>query len=117
MDVKAGTNRPNQERYKYLIDSILLNKEVWMLQASDGSFAMFEDATGQSYVAVWPDKESTGPFAMDDWEGYIPGRMGLGEFLNWMDELKNDGIMIGAFPNSAMQSLALDPLDLKKQLS
>lgn len=117
MDVNASNNKSNQERYKYLIDSIILNKQVWMLQASDGSFAMFEDTNGQSYVAVWPDKESTVPFTIDDWEGYTPDCMGLGEFLDWMNELKNDGIMIGAFPNSAMQSLALDPLDFKKQLT
>ncbi len=117
MDELAKSNMSDQERYKYLVDSILLNKQVWMLQAIDGSYAMFEDPKEQSYVAVWPDKESTMPFAIDDWEGYEPNRMGIGEFLDWMHELKNDNIMIGAFPNSAMQSLAVDPLEFKKQLS
>lgn len=111
------SNKTDQERYIYLVDSILQNKQVWMLQAEDGFFAMFEDNNGQSYIPVWPDKELTMPFAVDDWEGYIPARMGLGEFLNWMDELKNDNIMIGAFPESNMQSLAIDPIDFKKQLS
>ncbi len=117
MDVNASNKKSNQERYKYLVNSILLNKQIWLLQASDSSFAMFEDASEQSYVAVWPDKESTAPFAIDDWEGYTSARMGLGEFIDWMKELKNDGIMIGAFPDSTMQSLAVDPLDFKKQLT
>jgi hypothetical protein len=117
MDVNAGNNKSNQERYEYLVDSILRNKQVWMLQASDGSFAMFEDANGNSYVAVWPDNESAAPFTIDDWEGYIVARMGIGEFLDWMNELKADGILIGAYPNQSMQSLAIDPLDFKKQLS
>ena len=117
MDANASNNKSNQERYKYLVDSILLNKQIWMLLASDRSFAMFEDTSGQSYVAVWPDRESSLPFAIDNWEGYTPARMALGEFLDWMNELKNDGIMIGAFPNSAMLSLAVDPLDFKKQLT
>ena len=116
MDINTSNNKSDQERYKYLVDHILLNKQVWMLQASDDSFAMFEDANGHSYIAVWPDKESTMPFIIDDWESYTPARMGLGELLDWMNELKNDDIMIGAFPNSAMQSLAIDPLDFKKQL-
>jgi len=117
MDVKASDNMSNQERYNYLVDSVLQNKQIWLLQSSDESYAMFEDANGQSYVAIWPDKESAVPFAIDDWEGYTPARMGLGEFLNWMNELKKDGIMIGAFPDSAMHSLAVDPLDFKKQLT
>jgi hypothetical protein len=110
-------DKSGQDRYKYLIDSILQSRKIWMLQAEDGSFAMFEDNSGQSYVPVWPDKEMTEPFAVDDWEGYIPASMGLGEFLDWMNELKKDGIMIGAFPDSNMQSLSVDPLAFKSQLT
>jgi hypothetical protein len=106
----------NQDRYKYLVDTVLMNKEIWLLQTVTGLFAMFEDDNDFSYVAVWPEKEFAEPFAVDDWEGYIPTRMGLGEFLDWMKELKEDQIMIGAFPNSNMQSLAVDPLEFKKQL-
>jgi hypothetical protein len=116
MDKQQLINLTDQDRFKYLVDAVKINKEIWLLQSEQGMFAMFEDDKSCSYVAVWPEKELAIPFAIDDWEGYSPARMGIGEFINWLKELKNDQIMIGAFPNTNMKSLAVDPLELKKLL-
>jgi hypothetical protein len=77
---------------------------------------MFEDDNGQQYIPVWPEKEFADSYAIGDWDGYESERMGLHEFLDWMQELQNDQIMIGAFPNSIMQAIPIEPLSFKKQL-
>jgi hypothetical protein len=107
---------PDNERYEYLINHAAKHKEVWLLHAVDGLYAMFEDQTGQQYIPVWPEKEYASSYAIDDWDGYSSDRMGLGEFLDWLKELKNDMIFIGVFPDSNFQAIPVDPLVLKQQL-
>ena len=107
---------PDNERLGLLIQSVSEHKEIWLLQTSEGFFAMFEDGEGKSYIPVWPEKEIAQQFASDDWEGYMAGRMGLGEFLDWMQELKDDQILIGAFPLLNKKALAIDPIDFKNRL-
>ena len=106
----------DQERFVYLINTIAEHKEIWLLQSTEGFFAMFEGGDSQSFIPIWPEKELAQSMACDDWDDYKPERMGLGEFLTWMDELKDDGIFIGAFPYSNHKALAVDPIDLKNQL-
>jgi hypothetical protein len=104
----------NSERYDFLIKMVSFKKEIWLLHTDDGLFAMLEDANNQSYIPVWPEKDYAATYAVDDWEGYSPERMGLGEFLDWMKELKEDGIMIGAFPYGDSQAMAVDPIEFGK---
>ncbi len=116
MNPEDISNLPDKERYEYLIKHVNKQKEIWLLQAQDGLYAMFEDDNGQQYIPVWPEKAFADSYAVGDWDGYESERMGLHEFLDWMQELQNDQIMIGAFPNSSMQAIPVEPLSLKKQL-
>jgi hypothetical protein len=115
-NIENINNLSDKERYSYLIQQIVKNHLIWLLEAEDGSFAMFEDANGLSYIPVWPDKEFAANYAVDDWDGYHAESMSLNEFLEWMKELKEDEILIGAFPNSDMHSLAADPIEFKNQI-
>jgi hypothetical protein len=113
----TGINRLSEkERYEYLIQSVASHKEIWLLQDNDSSFAMFEDETGNSYIPVWPEKSLAQYHAVDDWSGYAAERMGLNEFMEWLGELKEDQILIGAIPDANMHALSVDPLEFKKQL-
>jgi hypothetical protein len=116
MDTRHIADLPDHDRYKYLINHVVKYKEIWLLKARDGFYAMFEDSAGKSYIPVWPDKESADQYAIDDWHGYVSESMDLKELLEWMNELKEDQIMIGAFPNPKLEALAVDPLDFRKQL-
>jgi hypothetical protein len=107
---------PDAERFVYFIQEIISHKGVWLLKAHDGLYAMVEDDHSQTYLPVWPDSASAKEFTTGDWEEYVPELMGLFEFLDWLQELKGDDVLIGVFPNSKMQSLAADPLELKKQI-
>jgi hypothetical protein len=115
--MEANMNeRSNPERYAYLLSTVVKQQEIWLLKARDGFYAMFEDGAKQSYLPVWPDKEYAQGYATGDWEEYEPEAMSLKEFLEWLPELKEDEIKIGAFPNSNSESMGVDAIDLKKQL-
>jgi hypothetical protein len=116
MENKKSENTENSDRYVIFLNEIIAQKAVWLLKAHDGLYAMVEDNNNQTYLPVWPEEKSLKEFATDDWEGYMPERMNLAEFLDWMQELKTDEILIGVYPNSQMQSLAVDPMELKKQV-
>ena len=107
----------DNDRFEYLITQIIKNREVWLLHAIDGLYAMFEDENEFQYIPVWPEKEFADSHAIGDWDGYTSDRMGLGEFLDWLQELKDDEIYIGAFPSAAMRAISVDPIDLKKRLA
>jgi hypothetical protein len=105
-----------KSRYEFFISEITTNKEVWLLKAHDGLYAMFEDNNNQTYLPVWPGKSYAEQFASDDWDNYTTESMGLTEFLNWMKELKEHDILIGAFPNENGQSMAIDPMEFSGRL-
>jgi hypothetical protein len=117
MEAPVLSGYSDSERYEFLIKMVSFRKEIWLLQTSDGLFAMLEDANNQSYIPVWPEKDFASTFAVDDWEGYQAERMGLGEFLEWMTELKEDGIIIGAFPYNNSPVMAIDPIEFQKILT
>ena len=113
---KETENNDNAKRFEYLVSEIITHKKVWLLKAHDGLYAMFEDANNQAYLPIWPGEADAARFSADDWEGYIPEEMAFGEFLSWTDELKEDNILIGAYPNENMQSMSIDPTEFKQRL-
>lgn len=96
----------DEQRYQQLIQTIASKKEVWLLFAYEGMYAMLDDEEGNQYLPVWPDEKFAKDYAKEDWDGYFPERMGIGEFLSWLDELEEDGIKIAAFPISENQATA-----------
>jgi hypothetical protein len=116
MNTNKISELPDHDRYEYLLRHVVKNREIWLLHAKDGLYAMFEDEKGQQYIPVWPEKEFADSYAVDDWEGYEAEGMGFNEFINWMKELKDDQIFIGAFPNNRLEAIPLDPMVFKTQL-
>jgi hypothetical protein len=116
MDAKNISEQTEKERYDYFLEQALLKNEIWLLQAQEGLYAMFEDDNAKQYIPVWPGKEFSDSYATGDWEGYQSERMELKEFIDWMQELRDDEIFIGVFPDQNMQAIPTDPIKLKKQL-
>jgi hypothetical protein len=92
--------KSDAERYNFLIETITSNREVWLLQAYSGMYAMLDDEQENQYLPVWPEKKYAENYAKLEWTDYEAERMGIGEFLSWLDELEEDGIKIAAFPVS-----------------
>jgi hypothetical protein len=114
--MKKVNELTESERYDYFIDQALMQNEIWLLQAQEGLYAMCEDDNGKQYIPVWPAKEFSDSYATGEWEEYQSERMDLKEFIDWMQELRDDEIFIGVFPDEHMHAIPTDPIKLKKQL-
>jgi hypothetical protein len=104
----------DEVRYNYLIQEVVKNKEICLLQAMDGMFAMLEDSTGQEYIPVWAKSDHAARYATEDWQDYTPIAMELFEFNSWMKELNDDEVKIAAFPNSPDRIIPVDALHIKR---
>jgi len=104
----------NHEKF---VEIVLKSKEIWLLKADDGLFAMFEDEKNQQYLPVWTSNESATEFISDEWILYKAEAMGIYEFMNWLKELKSDKVLIGLIPENSTQALPVDPVRFQELLS
>ncbi|HBS86603.1 MAG: hypothetical protein A2W91_20510 [Bacteroidetes bacterium GWF2_38_335] len=110
---KMGDN----ERYAFLIESAVKNREIWLLKATEGMYAMLEDDNGNQYIPVWPEMKAAADYANDGWEDYTTDRMGIGEYLEWMNELDEDKILVAAFPITGKPIIPINPKVIKEHIS
>jgi hypothetical protein len=52
-----------------------------------------------------------------DWQDYIATSMNLQEFSDWLKELNEDQILIGAYPKENMQVIPMQPTEMLTHLS
>jgi hypothetical protein len=103
--------------YGEFLGHLLEHQSVWLLQAKEGLFAMFEDKNGVPYVPVWTLEKSALENAETEWEGYTPENMGIKEFMNWLKELIEDDVMLGFFPETEEGVVAIDPRDVQEHVN
>lgn len=106
----------NTEKFDQFLTRILEHKQLWLLQANNGMFAMLEDATSKAYLPVWPTEADALEAANDNWDGYKAEPMSLTEFKAWLPELSGDGVFVGIHPDQNTKILALDPEAMRSML-
>ena len=99
----------DEQRFNQFIQKVKESKSVWLLQASDGLFAMLEGDSGKTFIPVWSNEEACSENATDLWKTYVAAPMSLSEMLNWCDELYTDEILIGIEPQIDGRLLPLSP--------
>jgi len=99
----------DEQRFNDFILAIKEAHKVWLLQASDGLFAMLEDEQGKTFLPVWSSEQACREAAIDDWSGYDAAAMSLTEILVWCDELQTDEILLGVEPLPDGNILPLTP--------
>lgn len=84
---------------RFILDAVSQDG-VWLLQASDGMFAMVESDDQRSYLAVWDREEDAKMAVVDEWEDYSYVPMDLKEFIHWLNEMQEDAAWIGISPDA-----------------
>lgn len=90
--------------------------ELWLLEAKPGLFAMLEDGDGNSFIPVWASEEEAKSNISDDWCDYAVTTMGVDEFVDWLNELGNDGIGIALSSSISDSALPFPAYIMKKCL-
>lgn len=88
--------------------------ELWLLEAKPGLFAMLEDGDGNSFIPVWASEEEAKSNISDDWCDYAVTTMGVDEFVDWLNELGNDGIGIALSSSNSDSALPFPAYIMKK---
>lgn len=96
------------------LDVISETREVWLLEAMTGMFAMLEDADGNSYIPVWESEASAKKAAVEDWSGYEVTQMGFSELAVWLKELSRDEIDIAVAPEKDGGIMAISSANFRK---
>ncbi len=87
---------------------------LWLLEAKPGLFAMLEDGDGNSFIPVWASEEEAKSNISDDWSDYAVTTMGVDEFVDWLNELGNDGIGIALSSSNSDSVLPFPAYIMKK---
>jgi len=49
----------DQQRFEEFVQQVISNRELWLLQADEGQFALLGDDTGSSFIPVWASEEES----------------------------------------------------------
>ena len=96
------------------LEVIAETRQVWLLEAMTGMFAMLEDNDGNSYIPVWESEELARKAAVEDWEDYKVTEMGFSELAVWLKELTRDEIDIAVSPEKDGQIMAIASANFRK---
>ena len=96
------------------LETISATRNVWLLEAMTGMFAMLEDSEGNSYIPVWESEEKAQKAAVADWEDYEVTDMGFSELAVWLKELSRDEIDIAVSPEKDGEIMAIASSNFRK---
>lgn len=96
------------------LEVISETRQVWLLEAMTGMFAMLEDGDGNSYIPVWESEELAKKAAVEDWADYKVTDMGFSELVVWLKELSRDEIDIAVSPEKDGQIMAIASSNFRK---
>lgn len=103
------------EELQRFLQTINENGMLWLLEAKPGLFAMLEDGSENSYVAVYATEDDAKASICDDWADYTVANMSLAEFIGWTRELDEDKIGIAVPAGPAGQILPI-PSKIMRQM-
>ncbi|MBM7073699.1 DUF2750 domain-containing protein [Shewanella sp. 202IG2-18] len=85
--------------------------EEWVVCDS----AQFEETDA---LPVWSSEEEAKKHCAEEWEGYQPQVITLKEFMEfWVDDLNDDGVMVGINWILESDCEEIDPIELAKKLA
>jgi hypothetical protein len=106
-------------KQEQFIAKITETEIVWVLEKEEGyataSSLDYEDDEGEAaeVLCFWSDKALALVCSKDDWEGYTPVEIPLGDFIeNWCIGMDHDLIMAGIDFDEELTGDEVDPLEL-----
>ncbi|MBX4262265.1 DUF2750 domain-containing protein [Clostridium estertheticum] len=87
------------KRYEYFVKKVADSENV--LGLYNEGWATTEDNNGSVLIPFWPKMEFAKVCAINEWNGYVPKKIDLHEFIEeWLPGMKKDGIKPSIFWNN-----------------
>lgn len=103
-------------QFELFVKQILSQNKIWLLQATDGLFAMLESADRTSYLPIWASELLAVESIKEEWEEYQIAEMDVPELVTWLNELIEDGMKIGMVIDSDQKILPVEASSLQEIL-
>lgn len=84
------TTDNGQAQAEEILNRIIANRKIWLHQSGTGMFVMFGEDGQNLYIPIW-DTERSAIDALKDEQTSVTF-MCFNELVEWIKELKNDGI-------------------------
>ncbi|ACE85945.1 DUF2750 domain-containing protein [Cellvibrio japonicus] len=90
---------------------------VWGLQGSEGwALCASEEHDDMDVMPFWSQESFARVHCVDDWAGYTPAAIDLGEFLEeWLPGMHEDLLLVGVNWNQELDGDEMEPIDLLEE--
>ena len=114
-DFREVAGKSADERYDYLLDTIVREEKVWILSSDKGMVMMSSD--GEQCLPVWPHPDFASEWATGDWEDCSPDSVDLQSWLErWLPGMEADGVTLAVFPATDEETVVVDPREMLELL-
>ncbi|WP_025820616.1 DUF2750 domain-containing protein [Shewanella marina] len=102
------------------VASVKQNQCVWGLQDQDGEGWVVCDSSefeNTDVMPIWSNQALALSHCTEEWQGYQAVEIALEDFLEyWVEDLNEDGVLVGLDWQEEQPCLEVDPIVLAKQL-
>ncbi|MBT1445850.1 DUF2750 domain-containing protein [Shewanella sp. JM162201] len=110
-----------QPQLSEFVDNIKDSQVLWGLMDKDGEGWVVCDSSiyeETDVMPLWSSEAKAAEHCSEEWATYRPAAIPLVEFLEyWVEDLNNDGVLVGVDWQANEECIELDPIDLAKQLA
>lgn len=116
-DISRLLGLSKEDKYRYVVEQLVTNKEVWIVFDDDG-MVLFESDRGEVVIPVWPHQEIAQLFCVGEYADCQPGTVKLDDFLNnEMKEAEEQGFLISLMPVPGTLAVLADPTEMGGNIS
>jgi hypothetical protein len=109
--------KPAEKRYEYFIKKVCDTEEVYGLADEEGWALLSDDDDDTDIIPLFPHIEAAERFRVEgDFEEYGIGVLDVHELLEWLDDMKDEKMMVAIFPNLELSGVVYEPERLQKDL-
>jgi len=104
-----------ENRYKYFVKRAVAEEEVFGLFDDEGWLILEQD--DKDVMLLFPDLEFAEYFRKEGgFDDFRVENLDLIELMEWLDDFKNEGLMVAAFPTPDFLSVVIQPETLKTDI-
>lgn len=106
-----------EDKYRYMAEQIVANREVWIVYDEDG-MVLFESDRQEIVIPIWPHRQIAQLFCVEEYADCKPGTVSLSDFMqNELKEAGEQGFLISLMPVPGTLAVLANPAELETSLS
>ncbi len=112
---KNSINLSDEQRYELFMQSLMLERETWILTDEHGAVMLTEDEN--DYVPFWPNNETAALWATEEWDHCKPLKLSFDDLKNkWLPGMEEDELSLIIFPTKELSGQLFYPYEFEQIL-